>query len=403
MENGTMISNVLVTLDGGRLHRLTVGLGKVQVPWAAGVLASSVDGVVVLSYRGEGRMQRIASGSVISVGGHRTSCIAARQGNAGVEVCLGPSLVGISDALVRAFHQAACAAGVLDPVLVLGESGTGKDLVARAIHDLGAMSGGFVALNLAAVPRELAEAELFGWVRGAFTGAAIARAGAFESALGGTLFLDEVAEAPLSVQAKLLRAVEDGTVTRLGTNRPLVHRARVVAATHQDPSSAIAGGVLRLDLLQRLACLVIRIPPLRDRPEDIPAIARSLCRGQMSREGLAKSVIDVLSMHDWPGNVRELRNVLRRAEMMSGDGPLRAEAVREALDDGRLGLAVVSQAEGGESRADRRRQIAESGLPRSTFYYRLKRGRIPAGQPSYVGVADTESAWPSVRPIGRAG
>jgi DNA-binding NtrC family response regulator len=392
---------LLVTVEGHRARRLVVGPEPLAVPWGPGVRARFYDGAVRLSGPGVPADGRLAPGRVVSIGGRRTSCLGARSVPEGLEVFLGPSLVGASEALVRAFHLAACSATTSDPVLVLGESGTGKDLLARAVHDLGCADRPFVALNLAAIPRDLAEAELFGWTRGAFTGASAPRAGAFESASDGTLFLDEVAEAPLSVQAKLLRAVEDGAVTRLGTNRPVTHRARVVAATHQDPAMAVSRGTLRLDLLQRLACFVIRIPPLRERPEDLPAIVRRLCRGATAREGITPSVVEVLSCYSWPGNVRELRNVVRRAEALSGDGLLRPDAVREAISVGRLALAPVNGvADGGTARPDRRRQIAESGLPRSTFYYRLKRGWLPGGPP---GEADVEAPWPAPRVTGGAG
>jgi len=377
---------LLVTVDGHRVRCLVVGPEAKPVPWGHGIRARWVEGAVRLTGPGVPGEGRLEPGRVSSVAGRRTSCLAARVAPEGIEASLGPTLVGASEALVRAFHLAACSAATPDPVLILGESGTGKDLLARAVHDLGCGDRPFVALNLAAVPRDLAEAELFGWMRGAFTGASAPRAGAFESASGGTLFLDEVAEAPLSVQAKLLRAVEDGAVTRLGTNRPVAHHARVVAATHQDPAMAVARGTLRLDLLQRLACFVIRIPPLRERPEDLPAIARRLCRGAAAREGLAPAAIEALASYSWPGNVRELRNVLRRAEALSGDGPLQADAVLEAIAVGRLALTPSNGvADGGVARPDRRRQIAESGLPRSTFYYRLKRGWVP-------GAADRDVA-----------
>ncbi len=386
---------LLVTLDGYRTRRLMVGVEPVAVPWAPGCRARGEGGGIRLAGSGLPGDARLVPGAVATIGGRRTSCLRVQGGPAGAEVGLGDVLVGASEALVRAFHLACCAAGSPDPVLVLGESGTGKDLLARAIHDLGGVSRPFVALNLAAIPRDLAEAELFGWARGAFTGAAASRAGAFESASGGTLFLDEVAEAPVAVQAKLLRSVEDGVVTRLGTNRPLAHRSRLVAATHQDPSMSVARGTLRLDLLQRLACLVIRLPPLRERPEDLAAIVRRLCRGATRQAGPSPEVVAELAGYGWPGNVRELRNVIRRAETLAGDGPLRPGTVRESIEAGHLGVASCHGLDYGvPGRADRRRQIEESGLPRSTFYYRLKRGRIPG---PVVAVDEASPSWPAPR------
>ncbi|HOU53038.1 MAG TPA: sigma 54-interacting transcriptional regulator [Myxococcota bacterium] len=361
---------LLAVLVRGRVRRFAVGPRAAEVPWAPGVRVRLDRDRVVVDGERPGLSWRPGEARVI--GGLRTSCLAASRGPFGVEVRLGPGLVGVSEGLVRAFHLAVCAAGTRDSVLILGESGTGKELLARAIHDLGGPGRPWVAVNLAAVPRDLAEGELFGWVPGAFTGAASRRVGAFEAATGGTLLLDEVGEASGPIQAKVLRCLEEGRVTRLGSTREVPVETRVLAATNRDPSRAVAEGRLRLDLVQRLACLVIRLPPLRERPEDLPVLARHLCRGPVP-EGLPDpEALDLLRRWPWPGNVRELRNVVRRAEALCGPGALGAVALEDALA---LGGGPIDPGPR-PSRGERRRQILASGLPRSTWYYRRRRGTL---------------------------
>ena len=203
-------------------------------------------------------------------------------------------------------------------VLITGESGTGKELVARVIHDQSPRrKGPFVAVNCGALPAELLESEMFGHVRGAFTGAVRDRAGRFELASDGTLFLDEVGDLPLSLQVKLLRVLQDGTFERLGENRMRVSHARVVAATHVDLARAVREGRFRDDLYYRLRVVPIEIPPLRHRREDIEPLARVLLARVGARHGRAlqfsPDVLRVLLQYDWPGNVRELENVLEYA------------------------------------------------------------------------------------------
>ena len=216
------------------------------------------------------------------------------------------------------------------PVLVLGESGTGKEVVARWIHETGnRRAEPFVAINCAALPGELAEAELFGHEAGAFTGADRQRVGKFEEAHGGTLFLDEIGELELAVQAKLLRVLEQGKVARLGGSEVDID-TRIVAATNRDLTSEVAAGRFRQDLYYRLEVICIHLPPLRDRLEEIPALADFLLRRFADREGLAErrigaDALERLAAHDWPGNIRELSNVLKRSCLLS-DGPvIRAE------------------------------------------------------------------------------
>jgi DNA-binding NtrC family response regulator len=252
------------------------------------------------------------------------------------------TIVGLSEAIrgVRdAVRRSAASSGTT--VLVRGESGTGKELVARAIHELSARrEGPFVALNCAAVPEGLLESELFGHERGAFTGADALRRGRFELAHGGTLFLDEIAELPPHLQAKMLRALQERTIERVGAASPIAVDIRVVAATNRAIEEEIAAGRLREDLYYRLAVVEIVIPPLRERPEDILPLARHLLE-RLRPEApprMSAELASALTRHAWPGNVRELANVLERALLFAGEGELGPEhlppAIRALADGG---------------------------------------------------------------------
>jgi two-component system nitrogen regulation response regulator NtrX len=228
-------------------------------------------------------------------------------------------LVGASPAMERLRDLIARLAPIPSPVLVTGESGAGKELVARELHRLGKRPHGpFVAINCAALPEHLVESELFGHERGAFTGAATLRRGAFETASGGTLLLDEVGELPPPAQAKLLRVVEQREVTRLGGTRTVGVDTRIVAATNRDLPAEVANGRFREDLLYRLNAHVIPVPPLRDRRSDIPELATALLAATCERFGirlkrLSDGALRLLMAYDWRrNNVRELRNVLER-------------------------------------------------------------------------------------------
>jgi len=209
-------------------------------------------------------------------------------------------------------------------VLIRGETGTGKEVIARLIHGAsGRRTGPFVAVNMAAIPESLAEAELFGHARGAFAGAERARTGRLVAADGGTLFLDEIGEMPKSLQAKLLGALQDGEVTPVGGGSPIPVDVRVVAATHCDLEELIADGRFREDLYYLLDVVPIEIPPLRARREDIPALAEHFRRVVNAREGrsvpgFALDVMQRLARYDWPGNVRELENFVERAVVIAG-------------------------------------------------------------------------------------
>jgi DNA-binding NtrC family response regulator len=238
-------------------------------------------------------------------------------------------LVGRSAAMMQIFDMIRQVAPTKASVLITGESGTGKELVARALHDNSRRSQApFVALNCAAMPETLIESELFGHEKGAFTGAVERRIGALEASNGGTLFLDELGEMPLPMQAKLLRVLEDFHFRRLGSRVELSADVRIIAATNREPAKAIQDGKLREDLYYRLDVFHIDIPPLRERKDDIPliveAMIHSLNRKHETRvTDASPEFLAALSDHNWEGNVRELRNVVERAVILAGAGPLR--------------------------------------------------------------------------------
>jgi two-component system nitrogen regulation response regulator GlnG len=238
----------------------------------------------------------------------------------------GHPLVGRNSSMVELFKTIGRVAPTDTAVLILGESGTGKELVARTIHyHSRRREGPFVAVNMAAIPSELIEAELFGYERGAFTGAVEARAGRFRQAHGGTLFLDEVGDLPLALQAKLLRVVQDQEVTPLGGKQPAPIDVRIVAATHQNLEDAVREGRFREDLYFRLNVVPIRIVPLRERRDDIPVLVQHFIERfsstlDLPRRWPTEGALQALSEYSWPGNVRELENVVKRAlAFASGD------------------------------------------------------------------------------------
>jgi two-component system nitrogen regulation response regulator GlnG len=233
------------------------------------------------------------------------------------------AIIGEDPALRSVLARAARVAPTMVPVLVTGESGTGKELLARALHELGpAPAGPFVAVNCGALPRELAESELFGHERGAFTGAAARRAGWFEEASGGTLVLDEIGELPLELQPKLLRVLETGRLRRVGGSGEASVRVRVVAMTLRDLEGEVARRTFREDLYYRLAGFHLALPPLRQRRDDVPLLARHFLReieAEVGPRQLDAGAVAALRVARWVGNVRELRNVLRRAAILTRD------------------------------------------------------------------------------------
>jgi two-component system NtrC family response regulator len=256
-------------------------------------------------------------------------------------------LVGSSPAMRQVHKRIGLAAASAAPVLVLGETGTGKDLVARALHRHSARAGGpFVAVNCAAIPPELLESELFGHVRGAFTGAAADRPGCFRAADRGVLLLDEIGDMALPVQAKILRALQQGEVTPVGSDRTVRVDVRVVAATHRDLAAAVRDGRFREDLYYRLDVLSIRVPPLRERLADIVPLAEHFLRraaGGATPKALSAGAAQALLQHRWPGNARELRNLMERCQAL-----VRHRVIEAAdLDGGRTAPDLAAAPAGG--------------------------------------------------------
>lgn len=248
------------------------------------------------------------------------------------------AFIGASEAMRRVRAMIDKVAETEATILVRGESGTGKELVAREIHERSSArrSGAFVAVNCAALPSELIESELFGHEKGAFTGAAARRRGKFEQADGGTLFLDEIGDMSANVQAKLLRALEERHIERLGGNESIPVDVRIVSATHRPLEQEIANGNFRADLFYRLRVVTIDIAPLRDRREDIPVLAEAFAREAAERYGLpartiGQSALRRLIEYGWPGNVRELRNTIERAVIMAEGDELLARDLSEEI------------------------------------------------------------------------
>ena len=289
---------------------------------------------------------------------------AALAGGAGMG-----ALVGMSEPMREVYRLIRLVAATDAAVLVVGETGTGKELVARSIHETSRRhERSFVAVNVAAIPEGLIESELFGHERGAFTGAVTSRAGCFETADGGTLFLDEVAEMPLSMQPKLLRVLEDGRVRRLGGAREIPCDVRVVAATNRDARQAVADGRLREDLFYRLNVFTIPLPPLRERGDDLLLLVQHFIRQFGRKHGIPVEGLDgearrLLEGHPWPGNVRELRNGIERAVIVARSGLIGAShlpaVVREAGGGGERGRIVLP---GGVTAAEAERIVIREAL-----------------------------------------
>ncbi|HWB48124.1 MAG TPA: nitrogen regulation protein NR(I) [Stellaceae bacterium] len=262
-------------------------------------------------------------------------------------------LIGRSPAMQEIYRAIARLMGTDLSVLITGESGTGKELVARALHDFGKRrSGPFVAINMAAIPRELIESELFGHERGAFTGAAQRSAGRFEQARGGTLFLDEIGDMPFEAQTRLLRVLQEGEYTSVGGRAPIRADSRIIAATHRDLQQLIRQGVFREDLFYRLNVAPIRIPALRERASDIPALVRHFV-GAAAKEGLPAKMVDDAAMerlrrYRWPGNVRELENLIRRLAALYSQEVIGVDVIEAELAAAPAEAPAPSEAVAGE-------------------------------------------------------
>ncbi|HMU38333.1 MAG TPA: sigma-54 dependent transcriptional regulator [Pseudomonadota bacterium] len=308
-------------------------------------------------------------------------------------------IVGRSPAMLEVYKLVARVAGTLSTVLVVGESGSGKELVARAIHNHSTRaSGPFVAVNCTAISESLLESELFGHVRGAFTGAQHQKRGYFEEAQGGTLFLDEIGDINPKMQAQLLRVLQEGEIRRVGSTEPLRMDVRVVAATNRDLDEEVHKGRFREDLYFRINVVTIRLPPLRERPEDIPLLVDHFLEKYGHREGrptvgVDQEAMDLLCRYGWPGNVRELENVIERALALTKSGivlpsdlpldVLGSEAKQILRPSGNLVedrptlaeleqryVNLVLQQEGG----NKKRAAEVLGIDRRTLYRTLERG-----------------------------
>ncbi len=280
-------------------------------------------------------------------------------------------LVGASGAMRKVFELAERVAPSDATVLILGESGTGKDVLAQELHDRsGRAAGPFVAVNCAALPENLIESELFGYEKGAFTGAAQRRKGKFELANGGTLFLDEIGDMNQVTQAKVLRALESREIERLGGTETVPVDVRVVSATHRDLPAEIAAGRFREDLYYRLRVVTIELPPLRGHREDIPALAAALLalhrarHPQSAAKSISREAIEALARYTWPGNVRELKNALERSLVLARGAEITLEDLPEEVcggvpvTGGRGGAGASFLAEGDFREAKRKFEVA---------------------------------------------
>jgi two-component system NtrC family response regulator len=312
------------------------------------------------------------------------------------------TLIGSSAGMRRVQKAIGLAADSQSTVLILGETGTGKELVARALHvHSQRKEGPFIAVNCAAIPPDLLESELFGHVKGSFTGATGDRTGAFRDADGGTLFLDEIGDMPLAMQAKILRVLQERMMTPVG-GKPVRTTARVVTATHRDLPKLVAAGAFREDLYYRLNVVPIAIPPLRERPSDIVALAEhflslSVASGQPIKQ-FDSGAIDKLTRYDWPGNVRQLRNVIERACVLTRSHTIGADDIDTSAEENRSGPAglpvsdlptAVAQLEEamirrtldacGGNRAETARRL---NINRQLLYTKMQRYGLAAGDPS---------------------
>ncbi len=358
---------LLLAAGANPLHRVHACMGT------ALVIEGEVVGVLVVDALNPSAFDGVEDAAVstfaaLAAASMRTSALiegieeaARRQGLVARELLKdarargGSEILGISAEMSRVRDEVAMLAETDLSVLLLGETGTGKEVVARAIHAASRRRNApFIQVNCAALPESVAESELFGHVRGAFTGATDARAGKFEIADGGTLLLDEVGELPASVQAKLLRALQSGDLQRVGADRPIRVDVRILAATNRDLAAEVRAGLFRADLYHRLSVYPLHLPALRDHRADIPLLAGWFLDQARRRLGLGMIRLDpaaraALVAADWPGNVRELEHLMLRAALKASGGRRRAEVLVEAVHLGlpseRAGIPVETTSE----------------------------------------------------------
>jgi DNA-binding NtrC family response regulator len=322
-ENDTAAWNAAPAMDRGRtvLELPKVDLPKIELPKPVRSAESAATDSTVRRATPDGSSLPTSASKAIPIRGGST-CSAAESSSAERL----PEMVGNAPCMLEVSRRVRLVAPRLTPVLIEGPTGSGKELVAEALHRLSSRSRkAFVAINCAAIPESLLEAELFGHTRGAFTGAVQGRTGRIEAADGGTLFLDEIGEMPLGLQSKLLRFVECGELQRVGDNETVRVDVRIIAATHRPLASQAQSGGFRSDLYYRLAVFLIRTPALSEHQQDLPLLIEHFFE-KMGRDAPMKRVdqgaMAKLVAHDWPGNVRELEHVLERGVILAGDNPV---------------------------------------------------------------------------------
>ncbi|MEI9968243.1 MAG: sigma 54-interacting transcriptional regulator [Terracidiphilus sp.] len=308
-----------------------------------------------------------------------------RGGRAGVPISSAPdAIVGESAVLTAVLQQVNRVAPTDSTVLILGETGTGKELIARAIYERSSRSSRpFVRVNCAAIPSSLIASELFGHEKGAFTGAVQRRLGRFEAANGGTIFLDEIGELPMETQITLLRVLQEREIERVGSSQSIPVDVRIIAATNRDLTAAVAAGTFRRDMFYRLNVFPIHMPALRERAEDIPQLVEHFVALYATKAGrgftaIEKRTLDMLQAYNWPGNIRELQNVIERAVILSEGETFSVEAASLKRDSSLLAGPAISLA---AIVADREREMIEAALADS-------RGRIsgPSGAAARLGI-----------------
>jgi len=364
---------VLLVEKASRVHCVIEALdGRMTVKDLGSTNGTFVNGVRVLG------VTELRSGVVIAAGGARMRVVPEVKTS---------TLVGESLAMRRLRKEISMAAPSTMSVLIHGETGTGKELVARALHVESGRRGALVVVNCAAIPADLVESELFGHERGAFTGAQQRRIGYFELADGGTLFLDEIGELPLGLQSKLLRALETGTFRPVGASREVQVDVRVVSATHVDLGKAVTAGRFRADLYYRLVQHTLATPSLRARRDDLGQLVRQFLVEMSTSATMSAAAMDLLMAHDWPGNVRELKHVLQRAAVLAeadviGPDDVRFDRVSQTHADDNLLLQgrryddlekEILQRALRRAHGNKRKAAAELGIPKSTLCDKVKR------------------------------